>query len=258
MAALRAFFAQEGDFVLSAVLMDDGSADQTSEAVRNEFDAVEVLRGDGTLFWNRGMAAAYEAARAANVADHYLWLNDDTLIYANTLNRLVEDSKLVANGGRAIIVGSTLDPEEKCHTYGGLITDSYWHPGKFRRLEPLQERMLPCATMNGNIVLISRQAADSVGGIDLRFSHSMGDFDYGLRASRLGIPVWIGSGYHGECPRNPYGSSWVERATIRERYKVVNTPKGLPMREWAYFLRKHGNAMWPLYWLSTYRRIFTG
>ena len=56
---------------LSAVLMDDGSTDGTSEAVRSEFPWVEIVRGDGSLFWCDGMHAAWQLARQAGY-DYYL------------------------------------------------------------------------------------------------------------------------------------------------------------------------------------------
>lgn len=254
--ALRSFFSQGQDVDLSAVLMDDGSTDGTTAAVQAEFRKVTVLRGDGTLYWNRGMAAAYKTARSLG-ADYYLWLNDDTTLYPDALRSLLEDGESMRNPLGSIIVGSTKDPDTGAFTYGGVRAISKWHAGKFTRIEPGVE-LKACDAMNGNVVLISACAAESAGGMDLRFSHSMGDFDYGLRAVRAGVSVVLGRGEHGECPRNPAGSAWYESQTIRARYQRVNTPTGLPMGEWAYFLRKHGGVAWPLAWLATYRRILTG
>ena len=43
-------------------LLDDGSSDGTSEAVHSKFPDVQILQGDGTLFWNRGMHRSFSAA----------------------------------------------------------------------------------------------------------------------------------------------------------------------------------------------------
>jgi len=255
-ASLRAFFGQEGDFDLAAVVMDDGSKDGTGDAVRAAFSRAKVLTGDGSLFWNGGMAEAFDEARRDR-PDYYLWLNDDTLLDADAIGRLVDDARAWGNARGCIVVGSARDPDSGRLTYGGLLADSAWHPGKFK-LIGRTNRVLPCAAMNGNIVLISAEAADRVGGIDRNFTHSMGDYDYALTANRLGVPVVVGRGLHGSCARNPPGSSWTEQPNPWRRYRKAVSPKGLPPREWAYFLRKHGNALWPLAWLTTYRRIFTG
>jgi GT2 family glycosyltransferase len=256
MCALRSFFSQGGDVDLSAVLMDDGSTDGTTEAVQAEFRQVIALKGDGSLYWNRGMAEAFKAACAFG-ADYYLWLNDDTVLYPDALNSLIQDAQVIQNPQGCILVGSTKDSMSASCTYGGVRSISKWHAGKFSLIEPGTE-VQSCDTLNGNVVLISAAAAEVVGDIDTYFSHSMGDYDYGLRAVGAGVSVLIGRNYHGECPRNPVGSAWYESGKIRDRYKRACSPKGLPMKEWAYFLKAHGNAFWFLGWVSSYRRIITG
>ncbi|ADE53421.1 glycosyltransferase family 2 protein [Coraliomargarita akajimensis] len=254
--SLKAFFAQVGDLDLRAVLMDDGSSDGTTEAVHRVLPSVTVLNGDGSLFWNGGMAAAYDAARSMS-ADYYLWLNDDTVLDADALQRLIGDAESLRGAQGVIVVGSARDPVTAHLTYGGLRATSSWHAGKFSLIEP-GLRPIPCAAMNGNIVLVDQTAAELTGGIDTRFTHSMGDYDYALSANRLGVQVVVGSGSFGVCPRNPEGSSWTEQSSIRDRYQQARSPKGLPPSEWAYFLRKHGGLLWPLAWLFSYRRILTG
>lgn len=39
-------------------LVDDESTDGTSEAIKSEFPEVSIIKGDGSLFWNRGMYTA--------------------------------------------------------------------------------------------------------------------------------------------------------------------------------------------------------
>lgn len=254
--ALQRYLAQKGDFDLSAVLMDDGSTDGTAEQVQSELPEVSLLQGDGSLYWNGGMTAAYNKALERG-ADYYLWLNDDTHLNEDALSRLIVDAEEAKSSNGCIVVGSTKDPVSGEFTYGGLRSDSTWHAGKFALVQPGHD-VQPCDAMNGNIVLISRQASETIGGIDERFTHSMGDYDYALRGNRNGVAVVIGRGFHGECQRNPIGSAWTEQPSIGARYRKVNSPKGLPMREWAHFLKKHGSITWPLAWLATYRRIITG
>jgi GT2 family glycosyltransferase len=256
LSALRSFFAQGQGMELSAVLMDDGSEDGTTTAVQAEFPQVIVLKGDGSLYWNRGMAVAYKVAFSLG-ADYYLWLNDDTKLYPNALSSLLMDDQSICNPTGSIIIGSTQDPDTGALTYGGVRAISKWHMGKFMHVEPSSE-LQSCDAMNGNIVLISDSATRSIGEMDWRFSHAIGDFDYGLRAVCAGVSLVLGRGVHGTCARNPAGSAWYECQTMRGRLQRVNTPKGLPMKEWAYFLRRHGGLTWPLAWLATYRRIITG
>ena len=43
-------------------MTDDGCTDGTAETVSKRFPEVRIIKGDGGLYWNRGMIAAWEAA----------------------------------------------------------------------------------------------------------------------------------------------------------------------------------------------------
>ena len=47
-----------------------------TEAVGKMFPQVHIIKGDGNLFWNRGMYMAWQAAIKEKDYDFYLWLND--------------------------------------------------------------------------------------------------------------------------------------------------------------------------------------
>ena len=46
---------------VNVYLLDDGSTDGTSEAVKNEFPDVHLIKGSGQMFWNRGMHKSFSA-----------------------------------------------------------------------------------------------------------------------------------------------------------------------------------------------------
>ncbi len=257
LGSLETYFAQGETHELRAVLMDDGSTDGTAAAIAEAFPRATVLVGDGSLYWNRGMAASFRHACEGD-DDFYLWLNDDTILLPGAVNALLETYENASKKqGPVIVVGSTRDPVSAQHTYGGVRQTSSWHPGKFAMIAP-DDGIQECDAMKGNIVLIPREVPGMVGGIDESFSHSMGDYDYGLRARRMGVRLVVGPGFQGECMRNPPGGRWDQAPTFRERLGKANSPKGLPLREWAYFLKKHGSIAWPLAWAVTYRRLFVG
>ena len=109
------------DLQIDVFLTDDGCTDGTAEAVENLFPSVHILKGNGDLFWNRGMLMAWKAAADARDYDAYLWLNDDTFLYEETLTslqRAVKDTE-----GKAIIVGATEDASHSKLTYGGRLRE---------------------------------------------------------------------------------------------------------------------------------------
>ena len=110
LACLRALRAAEIEARQSCdvYLLDDGSSDGTVEAVANDFPRVHLLRGDGSLFWNRGMHRVFEAALGRGY-DFYLGLNDDTLLQRLQAARTPDERKAILKNVPGLKVN--VDPE---------------------------------------------------------------------------------------------------------------------------------------------------
>jgi len=260
LASLRGLFAQKlaAEVQMSVFLVDDGSTDGTAAAVEREFPQVKILSGDGSLFWAGGMRMAFTEALKEDF-DYYFWLNDDSRLDPDALMRLIETGRELCTRGNGpcVVVGAMREPETGVTTYGGHVRCSRISPTRFRLLEPGAEAQ-PCATFNGNAVLISREVAARVGNISPVYKHAMGDTDYGLRARKLGCTVWLASGFAGVCHRNGIENTWLDlKLPLRERLQKAFTVKGLPPREFLCFVRAHGGVVWPLIWLRPYLRLIT-
>jgi len=242
---------------LSVYLLDDASPDDTGAAVHARFPQVNLLRGDGTYYWNGGMRVAFGAAIATGY-DFYLWLNDDVALYEGFLGRLmIAYQELAArHGPRQILVGAVRDPQTGALTYSGMRSISRWHPMKFRKLEPDPQFPRECDTMNGNCVLIPADNVATCGNLDGAFTHAMGDMDYGFRARKQGARIWVAPGYVGACEGNDKRQRWEDAdLSLGERLRILNSPHGLPLREYAYFMRQNGGLLWPLFALLPYIRL---
>jgi GT2 family glycosyltransferase len=191
------------------------------------------------------MVAAWRAALDSGEAcDAFLLLNDDTLLEEEALGALLETQRKV--GPNAIIVGAVRDPESGELTYGGIHRTSCWHPGRTARL-PVASEPQDADTFNANCVLVPAGCVERIGTLDPVFTHAMGDFDYGLRAREAGMRVVVAPGSVGTCPRNEVGGSWRDlNLSLRDRLGNLNSPKGLPYREWREYLGRHGA---PFPWL---------
>lgn len=202
-------------FQMDVYLTDDGCTDGTPEVVSQQFPQVHIIQGDGNLFWNRGMYIAWQEAAKKNY-DFYLWLNDDTLLLPNALKSLLESSQSKLN--QAIIVAANRAKNEEKVTYSGHNKN-----GKITPNGNLQ----PCNTFNGNCVLIPRYVYQKLGNLDWKFRHAIGDLDYGYRAKRAGIEMYVSSEYLGICDNNPKLPAWARKEVpLLKRLKNLYSPLG--------------------------------
>ena len=246
------------DIDLNVYLVDDGSSDGTGDAVKNSFPKVNILLGDGTLYWNGGMRIAFAEAMK-NDYDYYLWLNDDTFLYSDAIKLLLETSNgMKRQKGRDIIVTGTIkDIDTEKVNYGGRNIKSKFQPLKFIQLESGVEPQR-CDTFNGNIVLIPRNVTKEIGNISMEYSKQHGgDFDYGLRAKYAGFESWVAPGVIGTCSSNSIdGSIFDKSLSLKERRKKMKTPQGVPpAKEWMIFTKRHAGILWPFYWIRTMVRV---
>lgn len=244
---------------LSVVLVDDGSTDGTSEAVKSAFPWVEIVRGDGSLFWCRGMYTAWKIALQGNY-DYYLWLNDDTRLRPDAVARLLACEQSIRSGSDApvIVVGSTVDEHTGKLTYGGERRASWWMPISMVKVYP-GEQAQSCESMNGNIVLVPAASARLVGNLDPVFEHAMGDTDYALRAHKLRVGVWVAPGFYGECSDNAVRNTFRDHnLSLSKRWRQIMSRKGLPWRSWLIMTYRHTGFLWPIYFLWPYIRTVLG
>ena len=253
LACLDTLRRQQADgLALDAFLLDDASTDGTGVAVAARFPEATVLQGDGGLYWNGGMRQAMGAAIAGDY-DFYLWLNDDAHMDDGALAGLLDTERQLRQQGHGpvIVAGSTRHPDTGELTYGGVVRPSRWRRLYWELVAP-GDVPVPCETMNGNVVLISRAVVARVGNIDARFAHAMGDYDYGLRARQAGCSVWVAPGTVATCASHPRRRS--DQQPLTSEWRRLWSTKELSPGSWARFARRWAGHLWPLYWLSPYVR----
>ena len=241
-----------------AVLVDDGSTDGTGRAVTEAFPWTRVIRGTGSLFWCRGMNLAFKEALRED-PDFILWLNDDTTLRGEAVEMLVGTARerQRSTDRPVIVVGSTTDECGQL-TYGGERSVSKWLPTKLVKVPP-GEVPTPIDTMNGNCVLVDRGAARALGPLDPAFEHAMGDTDYGFRAVRRGIGLWLSPGILASCSGNSRVGTYLDRSLpLSRRWTLMMSPKGLPWRSWLRLTFRHGGVLWPLVFAWPYARLLLG
>ena len=249
---LHALYNQDGlkEVVFQVYLVDDGSTDGTAEEVKRQFPDIKIFRGDGSLYWCGGMRRAWTEAMKERY-DYFLWLNDDTILFPSALKTLICTAVTLRKETckESIVVGSSRDPETGEHTYGGYMKGDV-NKRVYSATIPKKSY-----TMNGNIVLISKSVARIVENLSPEFTHARGDSDYALRAKKLGVDIWVAPGFQGFCKRNERAAWTCSCVPLRDRWRILHSPKGLPPNEYLIFLRRHHGWRWPIEISKPYLRV---
>lgn len=212
-------------------ITDGGSNDGTFEEVKEKFPKVDIEVKNG-VFWNRGMHRSWERAAANKKYDYFLWLNDDVTLSSDCIQTLIDASK--EKEDKAIIVGATTDTKTKQKlTYGGRIEG--------KGIPPINGKLTKVDYFNGNIVLVPAFVYDTLGNLDYYYTHSKGDFDYGIRAKKAGIEVFQCGKALGECDEHPRIDRWCDpEVPFKDRWKMLYKPNGMPPHE-TFHLEKKTN-----------------
>lgn len=247
LSALYSCYIPE-NYIIEIFLVDDGSTDGTSNVIKQLFPKVNVIYGNGNLFWNRGMILAWTSAVKKKNYDYFLWLNDDTTLYIGSLSKIIKRAE--ETNLKEIIVGATCSAFDKNSlTYGGFNNLGM-------KIKP-NGTWQDCHFFNGNIVFIPSVIFQQVGMLDNRFHHSLGDIDYGLRAKKMGFTNVLSLDYLGTCELHESDPIWMNpRFSLWKRLKHFYSPIGNNPFEAFIFERRHSGLFLALVrFLSNHLRV---
>jgi GT2 family glycosyltransferase len=209
----------DSQFDLKIVVVDDGSTDGTDQAIKQAFPEVELLKGNGNLWWSgaTNLGVMYGTERNA---DYVLTLNDDVDFSEGFIEHML---------GTACTNPNTIVCALVCYETNREIVMSAgrWRSGRLRQnitlghagktVSSIGAELMESELENGYTMLIPKAIFDTIGFFDdNRFPHHMGDMDFVLRARECGYRVLV----------NPHARVYVR-----------------PGHNYLYYLLVHGSTL---------------
>ena len=229
---------------LDIYLVDDGSADGTSDAVKEEFPNVKVMAGDGNLFIYGALRIAWDEARRSQF-DYLLLLNDDIVLDVDAISESISWSSRM---GKSVVLGGAMrDPKTSEVTYSGFDRPSF-HRVRMHRILPKEDDCTPVEALNGNFILVPAAAAIKLHNFAPYVIQKLGDIELTLRANRIGLTCALMPGTVGTCPFNPRKSREDGLRALRYLMRRNELPPSVLLP----FCREHAGRLWPLWFLSAY------
>jgi GT2 family glycosyltransferase len=199
LASLREHALTTGGMTVHVV--DNASTDGTADVIAREFGEVDLER----LSWNSGFCVANNILLARTTAPYALVLNPDTVMFARTLDRMVElmeqRPEIGVAGCRLIQPDGTFDHAAKrsfptplgalAHFTGlGRRAGAGGRLGQYRATELGENDCGEVDAVNGAFMVVRRSAMEQVGLMDETYWLYMDDLDWCYRFKQRGWRVW--------------------------------------------------------------------
>jgi len=224
------------------IVVDDGSTDGTTEAIQKMFPEIEIISGDGTLFYVGGTNRGISAALKRN-PDYILTVVDDSIFHEQFLQRLIKTAETKAHS----IVGTLLLLWDLPHKvfqvdFKWKTLDGGWSQPENVTAFDFPQTAFEVEGMAGNCILFPVDAIKECGLLDeKKFPHNWGDIQYVVRMKKLGWQLLVEPKSYVWCEPNTNAKPLNQSSTLEIFYNLFRN-KHHPMNLKRQFLMRWDSA----------------
>jgi GT2 family glycosyltransferase/glycosyltransferase involved in cell wall biosynthesis len=186
LACLRAIAAQPPEAAIEVIVVDDGSSDETADALAQ----VAGLRFHRRPANGGFIAACNDGAKLAR-GEYLVFLNNDTLPQAGWLDALLQTFD--EHPGTGLVGAQLLYPDGRLQEAGGVVfaDGSAWNYGRLESpLDPRYACLREADYCSGAAIAIPRTLFVQLGGFDKRYApayYEDTDLAFAVRAAGLRV-----------------------------------------------------------------------
>ena len=186
------------------IVVDDGSTDGTNEAIRENYPEVQIVKGDGNLWYTGGTNLCIETA-LKHEPDYILAVNDDAVFDKNFLRYMVDCAEKYPRS----VVGALLLLWDEPHRVFQVspkwdMWQGGWQYWEKQTVWTVPQKPWEVEIIVGNCVLYPIEVIKEVGLMDEKKLYQYGDAEYTPRMRKKGWRLLIEPRARVFCqPNNP-------------------------------------------------------
>ncbi|MCF8216572.1 MAG: glycosyltransferase family 2 protein [Chlorobium sp.] len=176
---------------LRVLVVDNGSSDGSSAAVRDRFPGVELLALDRNFGYAGGNNAGFRHAMKRR-PEYVVFLNNDTVVAPDAVARLTAVLRDDPEAGIAVPEILYMDDPDRIWYAGGVVRLGLGlvrHEGIRKLHGPAYARRKETGYATGCCIAMRSLDFERIGGFDERFGMYAEDVDLSLRVRKAGLTV---------------------------------------------------------------------